>query len=60
MLPSQKLPLSPPSRSELLDRITRKLYRVDNMQALQLLDELLDKRGIAEKLVRSRAFIKML
>ena len=48
------------SRSELLDRITAKLRRVENTEALQLLDELLDKKGIADKLVRSRAFLKML
>ena len=44
-------------KEQLLDQITRKLKNIDSLEALEVLRKVLDKPGMANKLVKNKFFI---
>ena len=45
------------TKKEVRDSINTKLKKVDNQAALEVLDQILNKKGIADKLVKNKFFI---
>lgn len=45
------------TKADVLDSIIRKIKKVDNQDALEVLDKLLDKPGMDKKLVKNKFFI---
>ena len=46
------------SKQEVIKSITGKLQKVDNIEALEILDKMIDKPGIAQKLVKNQWLIR--